>query len=74
MNIPSNQICGRCGANLPLVYDSEGEVFNPRENPRMEALKEQQARRRSSFAVGMILRILVILFAIVFAFWVIRHY
>jgi hypothetical protein len=26
-NLAENVICGRCGASLPLVYDSEGGVF-----------------------------------------------
>jgi len=71
MNIPENHICGRCGANLPLLYDEEGGIrrllptdrrfgnARPILNPYERTLK-----------VGMWMRLGVILFAIIFALFI----
>ncbi len=32
-NILENHICGRCGANLPLVFDSEGNISSLKDEP-----------------------------------------
>jgi len=73
-NIPENHVCGQCGASLPLVYDEEGNVLNLREDPRFQKLLNARARpKMSPMAMGWILRFGVIFFALLLAFWMLRH-
>ncbi|HVZ81745.1 MAG TPA: hypothetical protein VHE12_13235 [bacterium] len=75
-NIPDNRICGRCGANLPLVYDEEGSVVRLEEN----SFRVTRSAKRSGAAKGpsvnrtrWMLRVLVILFALFTAAWFLAH-
>ncbi len=73
-NIPENKVCGHCGASLPLVYDSEGKVFDPRDlSQRWEAVQKGSRPRMSPQATGWILRMGVILFAILMAIWIMHR-
>jgi uncharacterized OB-fold protein len=74
-NIPENHVCGRCGASLPLIYTEEGEVFSWTKDPHSDAVMNQGAirRTRSKYSVGWLLRFSVILFAVLFAIWILRH-
>ncbi|HUO57154.1 MAG TPA: hypothetical protein VMV05_03160 [bacterium] len=68
MNIPENHICGKCGASLPLVYDEEGKVFSWRDNAHFaELLSQGPQRKMSPMAIGWLLRLGLILFAILMA-------
>lgn len=75
-NIPENQVCGRCGASLPLIYDEEGKVFNWREDSHYAALVGRDPQKRSRVRpeqTRWILRVGLILFALFVAFWIMRH-
>ncbi len=70
-NIPENKICGRCGANLPLVYDEQGRIFHWHEAEGFDEvmhLKPASRKGPSAFKTGWILRAGVILFALLIAF------
>jgi hypothetical protein len=71
-NIPENHVCGRCGANLPIVYDEEGNIFSWKGHQRWDETRNQGARR-STLSMGWIFRFALILFAVFLAFWIIRH-
>jgi len=71
-NIPENHVCGRCGANLPIVYDEEGNIFSWRGHKRWDETLSRNARR-STLSKGWIFRIGLILFALILAFWIFRH-
>jgi ribosomal protein L40E len=73
-NIPDNRICGRCGANLPLVYDDQGQVFNWAEAQGFEALVHQPTpkTRASAGKIRWILRALVLLGAVLCAMAIMR--
>ena len=74
MNVPENHICGRCGANLPLVYDEEGQVVDRRREEHLKQLLEPAIRRRMNpQTTAWFLRIGVILFALFVAFWIMRR-
>ncbi len=73
LNIPENHVCGRCGANLPMVYDAEGNIFSWRGHPRWDETRNQ-GRRKTTLSSGWILRFGLILFALFLAFWIIKHH
>jgi hypothetical protein len=76
-NIPENLICGACGANLPLIYDREGKVFNwESDSPYWDAL--QKKKKKSMFggvpSSAIILRVVAVLVLVLFALWLMsRH-
>ena len=74
-NIPENRICGKCGASLPLVYDSGGRLHDPKElSKRWETVKRATpAGEAVSTFVRWVLRVGVILLALLLAFWILRH-
>jgi hypothetical protein len=76
MNIPENKICGRCGANLPLVYDEEGKVFNWTEDPYYKAVFKKTVSQRSPNPnqVRWLLRFIILLAAFLFALYIMRHH
>jgi hypothetical protein len=75
MNIPDNHICGRCGANLPVVYDTEGNVFDREAETRQEEMVK--VRRKDSFGspekFRVLVRMTVIILSVLFLLWLIRH-
>lgn len=75
MNIPENKVCGRCGANLPLVYDEEGNVFQLKDQRDSFSAGRSGSGgvRFSPAAVQWVLRFSVILFALLVALWIMRH-
>ena len=75
MNIPENRICGGCGASLPLVYDSEGKLFNWRDDPRMERFLKMGADRPflTPVQAGWVVRGSLILLALLFAFYILHR-
>jgi hypothetical protein len=72
MNLPENKICGRCGANLPLIFDEEGNVFQPRDSSG-PALPGLRGARFSPGNVRWVLRFGVVLFALLLALWIMHH-
>ncbi len=72
MNIPENKICGRCGANLPLIYDEEGNVFHPRDIVG-KIPRGLYGARFSPGNARWILRFCVILFALLLALLIMHH-
>ena len=75
MNLPENHICGRCGANLPLVYDEEGKVTDWKRDPYYQSVFKKQggAPPLDPQKVRWFLRIGVILFAVFAALCILRH-
>jgi hypothetical protein len=75
-NIPDNRICGRCGANLPVVYDEKGQVFHWEDAQGYEALvhKPEVKGRRSVNKTRWLLRGLVLLIALLFAVYIMNHH
>ena len=76
-NIPENRICGRCGASLPVVYDSQGRVFHWEEAQGYEALvhlPEPKGRRSSVNQTRWIMRLMILLAAILFALYILRNH
>ena len=75
-NIPDNKICGRCGASLPLVYDEEGNVSSWERQERVQRLLRQGRQpgfRVSPDATRWFLRALVILGALLVAWWILHR-
>ncbi len=72
-NIPENHVCGRCGANLPIVYDEEGNIFSWRGHKRWDETRNQGARRQT-LSFGWIIRIGVVLVALFLAFWIFHRH
>ncbi len=75
MNIPDNKICGRCGANLPLVYDEEGNVFQLKDRleTRISGKPGFRGARFSPNNARWVLRFCVILFALLLALLIMHH-
>src|SRR5580698_7887585 len=74
MNLPENKICGRCGANLPLIYDEEGNVFQPRDLASPSSGKPGfRGARFSPSNARWVLRFSIILFAFLLALWIMHH-
>jgi hypothetical protein len=73
-NLLENHVCGRCGANLPVIFDDAGEVFNWREDPHYRALLEPNASRRlTPFQRALWLRAGTILFLFLLILWLLRR-
>jgi hypothetical protein len=75
MNIPDNQICGRCGANLPLVYDEDGHVVRLEENS-FRVTPSARSSSPSSASVNRtrwMMRFFIVLFALLLAAWILAH-
>jgi ribosomal protein L40E len=70
-NIHDNRICGRCGANLPIIYDEQGQVFRLEEAQGYESLvnKPVAGRRASVGKTRWILRALILVIALLFALY-----
>ncbi len=71
-NIHENRICGRCGANLPVIYDEAGQVFRWEEAQGYEALVKKPEPKENRTSVGKtrwILRALILIIALLFAFY-----
>ncbi|HXL73535.1 MAG TPA: hypothetical protein VN963_07930 [bacterium] len=71
-NIHENRICGRCGANLPVIYDETGQVFRWEEAQGYEALvkkPEPKGSRTSVNKTRWILRALILIGALLFALY-----
>src|SRR5258708_4343973 len=76
MNIVENRVCGRCGANLPVVYDEAGNLFRWNEAQGYEeVMKTKPATRPGPHLIrtGWILRFGVILFSLLVAWLILRH-
>jgi hypothetical protein len=73
MNIPENKICGRCGANLPLVYDEEGNVFQLKDPKPLPGRSGFVGSRFSPNNARWVLRFCVILFALLLALLIMHH-
>lgn len=76
MNIPENHICGHCGASLPLVYDEEGKVFDWEKDSYLAnaMIKKVRNPARRPGQVGWFLRVLILLAAFFFAWFIMRHH
>lgn len=76
MNIPENHICGRCGASLPLVYDEEGKVFDWEKDSYLGRMVKKKVRNpiQRPDQVRWFLRIVILLAAFVFAWFIMRHH
>jgi len=75
-NIPDNHICGRCGANLPLVYDEHGQVFHWEEAKGFKAVMKIPAARSKGPSIGKtrwLLRGVVLLIAVLFALYLLTR-
>ncbi len=74
-NLPENKVCGRCGANLPLIYDEAGKVMNWTEDPYFKSVvgRPKGAFRSSPQSTRMFLRYGVIFVALVIALWLLKH-
>jgi ribosomal protein L40E len=70
-NIHENRICGRCGANLPIIYDEQGQVFRWEEAQGYESLvkKPVAGPRVSVGKTRWILRALILVIALLFALY-----
>ncbi|SRR5665213_162646 len=71
-NIHDNRICGRCGANLPVIYDEKGQVFRWEDAQGYEALVKKPEPKESLASVGntrWILRAVILIIALLFAFY-----
>ncbi len=75
MNIPENKICGRCGASLPLVYDSEGKVFSWEKDSYLGDILKRKApdTAKRPDQVRWLLRFLILLAAFLVALCIMRH-
>ena len=75
-NIPENQICGKCGANLPLLYTSEGKVLLRGEDYDLKAVvrKQMKARGPHPEKVRWLLRFGVIFAALIVALFIMSHH
>jgi hypothetical protein len=76
MNIPDNKICGRCGANLPLVYDEDGSIVRLQENSFRVLRSDKRSPTSSANSVNRtrwMLRFFVVLFALLIAAWVLSR-
>ena len=76
-NIVDNRVCGKCGANLPIVYDEKGQVFRWEEAQGYEALvkkPEPRGPRASVNKTRWILRGMVLFFAVLFALYLMRNH
>ena len=75
MNIPENHICGRCGANLPLVYDEEGKVFQWETDSYLKVMLKRRVKdpAKRPEQIRWLLRFLVLLAAFLVAFYIMRH-
>ena len=74
-NIPDNRICGRCGANLPVVYDDKGQVFHWEEAQGFEGLMNLPVPGRKGPSVNKtrwLLRGAILLFALLIAFYLLN--
>jgi hypothetical protein len=71
-NIPDNRICGKCGASLPVIYDDHGQVFRWEEAQGFEGLMnlpEKGKRGPSVNRTRWLLRGMILLIALLFAFY-----
>lgn len=76
MNLPDNKICGRCGANLPLVYDEEGKVVRLEENSYRVTSTNKRPPITGAHSVNRtrwMLRFFAVLFALLVAAWILSH-
>lgn len=74
MNIPDNKICGRCGANLPLVFDEEGHMVRLEENSfRTIRTNKRIPLPNTVNRTRWMLRFFVVLFALLVAAWILGH-
>jgi hypothetical protein len=73
MNIQENRVCGRCGANLPLVYDAEGKPCNILDDSRRYSTMTGESRRLRGDSVRWLGRFGVILFALFIAYWILTR-
>jgi hypothetical protein len=77
-NITDNRICGQCGANLPVIYDDQGQVFRWEDAQGYEGLLHKPEPKGSHPSVnktGWILRVVILLTAVLFAIYILnRHH
>ncbi|HJT24988.1 MAG TPA: hypothetical protein VJ873_10450 [bacterium] len=75
MNIPENHICGHCGANLPLVYDEEGKVFDWERDSYLKNTLKRKAPNPSQRPnqVRWLMRFGILLAAFLCAWFIMRH-
>ena len=75
MNIPENHICGRCGANLPMVFGEDGGVVDWKKDPYYKAVfkKPGQGPALDPDRMKWFLRIGTILLAVFVAQCILRH-
>ena len=78
-NIHDNKICGKCGANLPVIYDEKGQPFNWEDAQGYEALvgkpEPKGIGRRSVGRTRWVLRAIILIIAVLGAIYIInaRH-
>jgi len=75
-NVSENRVCGKCGANLPLIYDEEGKIFNWRDDPYFKVLVGKGPNRGFRMSPGSsrwVLRFGLLLFACFLALWIMRQ-
>ena len=75
MNLRENKICGHCGANLPLVYDEQGQIFDWKEAVGYEQVMGLKVPRnaRSPQRSAWLMRVGLILFAILMAVFILHR-
>ncbi|HTA76752.1 MAG TPA: hypothetical protein VK791_06320 [bacterium] len=76
-NIHENRICGRCGANLPVIYDEKGQVFRWEEAQGYEALVKKPEPKGPGVSVNntrWFLRIMILLIALLFAYYMMHSH
>ena len=63
-----NHVCGNCGANLPILYNVEGELLKWQEDPYYGSVFKSEAKQKMSpLKRGMLFRLGLIAFAILAA-------
>ncbi len=77
-NIPDNLVCGKCGANLPVVYDSEGNIRVVTDDAFRYSTIVGKKGASSAFGargegVRWMIRGGLILGALLGALWILRH-
>jgi len=74
-NILENLICGRCGANLPLVYNDEGNILKWQEDPYYGSVfKGEKRRKMSQLQKGLLVRLAIIGLVIAAAVLLLGHH
>jgi ribosomal protein L40E len=75
-NIPENKICGRCGANLPLVYDELGKIVDWKQDPYYKAIFKEGGKGGAPQIdrIRWLLRMGILMGAVLIALYILRHH